>query len=508
MASSSLWQRFQRYFLEYRELGFSLDISRMKFPGIMFDEMRPQIEQAFAAMGQLEAGAIANPTEKRMVGHYWLRNPALAPTPTIRAEIEDTIQHIKRFAEDVHSGKITAENGRRFDRVLHIGIGGSALGPQFVSDALGSAQNRMNIFFFDNTDPEGFDRVFERIGDGLPRTLVVVVSKSGGTKETRNGMVEADAKFAAKGLQFARHAVAVTGVGSELDKDAQANGWLARFSMPDWIGGRTSVMSAVGLLPMALEGFDIDGFLAGAAGMDERTRMPEVAQNAAMLLALMWYYAGNGKGEKDMVVLPYKDRLALFTKYLQQLVMESLGKEKNLTGKIVHQGIAVYGNKGSTDQHSYVQQLRDGVLNFFVTFVEVRNDRRGARVEVEDGITSGDYLGGFLRGTRSAFYIGALIALYERAVGFYGSLVNINAYDQPGVEAGKKAASNLLQLQMQVREELSDEGKTAEEIARSVDADPEDVFHLLRHLASNDARIKVAAGDEAADDRFSLGESE
>src|SRR5215471_20480529 len=114
MAFSSLWQRFQRYFLEYRDLGFSLDISRMKFPDDLFEKMRPQIEQAFAAMQQLEAGAIANPTEKRMVGHYWLRNPALAPTPAIRAEIEDTIHDIKRFAEDVHSGKISAENGQRF----------------------------------------------------------------------------------------------------------------------------------------------------------------------------------------------------------------------------------------------------------------------------------------------------------------------------------------------------------------------------------------------------------
>ena len=525
MASSSLWQRFQRYFLEYRELGFSLDISRMKFPDDLFEKMQPQIEQAFAAMRELEAGAIANPTEKRMVGHYWLRNPALAPTPEIRSEIEDTIRRIKAFAKDVHAGKIIAENGKRFEHILHIGIGGSALGPQFVSAALGSPDDAMDIFFFDNTDPEGFDRVFDRIGAGLPQTLVIVVSKSGGTRETRNGMLEAEAKFAAKGLRFARHAVAVTGVGSELDKHAEANGWLARFPMFDWIGGRTSVMSAVGLLPMALQGFDIDAFLAGAAVTDEHTRVRDVTQNAAMLLALMWYYAGNGKGEKDMVVLPYKDRLALFTKYLQQLVMESLGKEKNLAGEVVHQGIAVYGNKGSTDQHSYVQQLRDGVLNFFVTFVEVRNDRRGSRFEVEDGITSGDYLQGFLRGTRSAlyekgresitmsipevnaFYIGALIALYERAVGFYGSLVNINAYDQPGVEAGKKAASKLLQLQKRVREELSSEGKTAEEIARSVDADPEDVFHLLRHLASNDAWIKDAAGDEAADDRFSLGES-
>jgi glucose-6-phosphate isomerase len=293
--------------------------------------------------------------------------------------------------------------------------------------------------------------------------------------------------------------------------------------MYDWIGGRTSVMSAVGLLPMALEGFDIDNFLAGAAAMDERTRAPHVMQNAAMLLALMWYHAGNGKGEKDMVILPYKDRLALFSKYLQQLVMESLGKKKDLDGKVVHQGIAVYGNKGSTDQHAYVQQLRDGVLNFFVTFIEVEKDRQNPAVEVQDGITSGDYLHGFLRGTRTALYesgresitlsipkvdafnLGVLIALYERAVGFYGSLININAYDQPGVEAGKKAATKLLELQKQVCTRLSTgSGKTAEEIARSIDADPEDLFHLLRHLARNDPHVRITAGEGRMDDRFSL----
>ena len=539
MASSSLWQRFQRYFLDYRNLGFSLDISRMKFPEDFFERMQPKIEKAFAAMRELEAGAIANPTENRMVGHYWLRNPALAPTPELRAEIQGTIYRIKRFAENVHAGKITAENGKRFEHLLLIGIGGSALGPQLVADALGSAPDPMDIYFFDNTDPDGFDRVFDKIdppedefavaNNYLSQTLVVVVSKSGGTKETRNGMLQAEAKFKAKGFQFHRHAVAVTGVGSELDKYAEKNKWLARFPMHDWVGGRTSVMSAVGLLPMALEGFDIDSFLAGAAAMDARTRIPDTAQNAAMLLALAWYYAGNGKGEKDMVILPYKDRLALFSKYLQQLVMESLGKEKDLEGKIVHQGIAVYGNKGSTDQHSYVQQLRDGVLNFFVTFIEVQKDRpasAGQQLEVEDGITSGDYLQGSLRGTRSALYeggresitvsipdvnafnIGALIALYERAVGFYASLVNINAYDQPGVEAGKKAATRLLQLQKQVREKLTaGAGKTAEEIARSIDANPEDVFHVLRHLASNDSHIHIAPGEETVDEKFSLKNS-
>src|SRR6266581_1206749 len=523
MASSSLWQRFQRYLLCYRDLNFSLDISRMKFSEDFFERMQPKIETAFTAMRELEAGAIANPTENRMVGHYWLRNPLLAPSPELRAEIQDTIKRIKKFAEDVHAAKIAAENGQRFKHVLLIGIGGSALGPQLVAGALGSARDPMDIFFFDNTDPDGFDRVFERLDDLLPQTLVVVVSKSGGTKETRNGMLEAEARFKEKGLQFNKHAVAVTGVGSDLDQYAEKNRWLARFPMYDWIGGRTSVMSAVGLLPMALEGFDIDSFLAGAAAMDERTRIPDVTQNAAMLLALMWYYAGSGKGDKDMVIIPYKDRLALFAKYLQQLVMESLGKEKDLDGNIVHQGIAVYGNKGSTDQHAYVQQLRDGVLNFFVTFIEVHKDRRGKRFEVEDGITSGDYLQGFLRGTRSALYesgresitlgisevnafnLGALIGLYERAVGFYGSLVNINAYDQPGVEAGKKAATRLLQLQKQVIAKLIvGRGQTAEEIAHSIDADPEDVFHVLRHLASNDSQISVAPGEEPSEDRFSF----
>src|SRR3989475_11084485 len=525
MASSSLWQRFQQYLLRHDDLDFSIDISRVKFPDDFFDKMRPRIDKAFTAMRDLEAGGIANPDEKRMVGHYWLRNPALAPNAELRGEIKNINIRIKNFAADIHAGKIKGGRGQKFQQVLSIGIGGSALGPQFIADALGTAQDPTDIYFFDNTDPDGFDRVFDKIDNELGRTVVVVISKSGGTKETRNGMLEAEARFKAAGLDFAKHAVAITGVGSDLDKLAQKNGWLARFPMWDWVGGRTSVMSAVGLVPMALEGFDIDNFLAGAAAMDERTRINDFRQNAAMLLALMWFYAGNGRGEKDMVVLPYKDRLLLFSRYLQQLVMESVGKEKDLDGKTVNQGIAVYGNKGSTDQHAYVQQLRDGVLNFFVTFIEVNKDRRSPAIEIEDGITSGDYLHGFLRGTRSALYdsgresitisipeasafnIGALIALYERAVGFYGSLVNINAYDQPGVEAGKKAATRLLELQKQVRAKLTDgSGKTAEEIARSIDADPEDVFHVLRHLASNDPHMRVSQGDDPADDEFSCAE--
>src|SRR5258706_7551108 len=105
-----------------------------------------------------------------------------------------------------------------------------------------------------------------------------------------------------------------------------------------------------------------------------------------------------------MLVRPYKDRLELDSRYLQQLVMESLGKEKDLNGKVVHQGITVYGNKGSTDQHAYIQQLRDGLNNFFVVFIQVLRDRQGDSLEVDPKATSGDYLAGFLLGTRQALY--------------------------------------------------------------------------------------------------------
>jgi glucose-6-phosphate isomerase len=293
--------------------------------------------------------------------------------------------------------------------------------------------------------------------------------------------------------------------------------------MWDWVGGRTSVMSAVGTVPLALQGLNIPAFLEGAAQMDSWTREASAAKNPAMLLALMWHYAGAGRGQKDMVILPYKDRLVLFSKYLQQLVMESLGKELDLDGKKVNQGIAVYGNKGSTDQHAYVQQLRDGVHNFFVTFVEVRKDREGEVFEVEPETTTGDYLQGFLRGTRTALYesgresvtvslpavtpqaVGALIALYERAVGFYASLVNINAYHQPGVEAGKKAASAVLDLQHKVLAAIGVEAKTADAVASSISSDPEAVYHVLEHLVANHPEVRVVRGAGPAADLFALG---
>ncbi len=502
----SSWTRFKRYYHQNPELGIGLDISRIPFPDGYLDSMEAPMQAAFAAMASLEKGSIANPDEKRMVGHYWLRSPDLAPTPEIRSEIIGALAAVRAFASKVHRGEIHGPSGP-FRQVLVIGIGGSALGPQFVSHALGNpGRDRMGISFFDNTDPDGFDTVLASLAGRLHETLAIVISKSGGTVETRNGQLEAAAAFTAAGLSYPKHFVAVTGSGSALDKIATRDGWLARFPMWDWVGGRTSELSAVGLLPAALQGCDIAGLLAGAAAMDLATRRAVTAENPAALLALMWHFATDGRGSRDMVVLPYKDRLLLFSRYLQQLVMESLGKEHDLKGRTVNQGLSVYGNKGSTDQHAYVQQLRDGVNNFFVTFIEVLRDRAGPSLQVEPGVSSGDYLQGFFLGTRAALgdkdrwsvtltvpdvsarTVGMLIALYERVVGLYASLIGINAYHQPGVEAGKKAASAVIALRLRLAEALgAPPGSflTAEQIAARLGADPELVFKVLEHLAAN-----------------------
>jgi glucose-6-phosphate isomerase len=459
MSATEHWKRYQRYHCRVGTVGLALDVSRMRFDDEFLDRMAPAIGRAYDAMEALEKGATANPDENRMVGHYWLRAPELAPTPELTREIRDTLQAVQRFAAGVHDGSIKPPSAPKFTRVLSIGIGGSALGPEFVADALGDpAADVMAVHFLDNTDPDGFAREFARLKGALAETLCVVISKSGGTPETRNGMLAAAAAYKAAGLDFAKHAVAVTGTGSALDKTAESEGWLARFPMWDWVGGRTSELSAVGLLPAALQGLDVDAMLAGAAACDVATRERDTLKNPAAR-------------------------------------------------------ISVYGNKGSTDQHAYVQQLRDGVNNFFVTFIRVLEDG-GAALEVEPGVTPGDYLHGFLLGTREALYendresvtisvdradartVGALIALFERAVGFYATLVNINAYHQPGVEAGKKAAAAVLDLQRRAVAALSSSPQTAEQVAAAAGSPDaaEAVFQVLEHLAANGRARIVGRG--------------
>lgn len=508
-------KEYSKSLIRYLGLGFSLDTSMIRCGEEC--ENAQLVDKAVWDRKRLEAGEKVNMDELRMVGHYWLRNPSLAPNEEIRERILAPLQQLKKFAARVDGGELRAPAGEVFDTLLIIGIGGSALGPQFVTQAMQHEVKR-DTYFMDNTDPQGLNFLLEKIGEKLSSTLVVVISKSGRTVETRNAMLEVKARYEGQRREFGRHACAITGAGSDLDDYAIREGFLARFPMEDWVGGRTSITSVVGLVPMALQGIEVDRFLEGAAAMDARTRSDEVANNAAMQLALAWYHEGEGKGEKDMVVLPYKDSLSLISKYLQQLVMESLGKEKNIRGEVVHQGLSVYGNKGSTDQHAYIQQLRDGVKNCFATFIEVRKGR--GVVEVEPEITSAHFLQGFLRGTRKAlfasgrhsvtitieevdaFNVGMLIALFERSVSYYASFIEVNPYHQPGVEAGKLAAQEFIQLLIQVRQNLPEKGVTAQELSAQLEVEVEEVYHVLNHLESQEELV-VNRGTEPYLDCFS-----
>jgi glucose-6-phosphate isomerase len=479
-----------------------LDLSHAGVEDADLAALAPALDRALAAMRAIEAGGLANADEQRMVGHFWLRAPGLAPTPAIEDAIAGAIAAVEAFAQGVHAGRIAPPEGGAFTKVVLVGIGGSALGPMLLADVFGGVGAPMALHVLDNTDPEGIDLALERVGS-LQDALVVVISKSGGTPETRNGMLEVERACKQQALAFAPRAVAVTMAGSSLHRKAEAERWAAILPLWDWVGGRTSITATVGLLPGALLGMDVRAFLAGAAAMDDATRRADLRRNPAAMLAAFWHHQGQGRGERAMVVLPYKDRLLLLSRYLQQLVMESLGKERDRQGKVCNQGIAVYGNKGSTDQHAYVQQLRDGRHDFFALFVRVLRDRAAGCFEVEDGITSGDYLDGFWQGTRAALHdngrasvtiaidalderaLGAIVALFERAVAIYAELVDVNAFHQPGVEAGKKAAARVLDLQKRLSAALGEAPATVREVAARVGADPADCWPILQHLAAN-----------------------
>lgn len=472
----------------FKAAGLEIDLRRLDLPDNLNTLHGPLLDRAVAQLHEIESGEPINTDENRPVGHYWLRNPELAPADE-SASIRKSWQCLEQFAVEHFSGA-----SQRFDAVLWVGIGGSSLGPQMIHQALRGDGPRPKMFFFDNTDPAGFRRTLGEISNcgGPAKTLVVIVSKSGGTKETANGMLAAQQAFAAAGLPFESHAVAVTVKGSQLYRAAVS--WLETFEIWDWVGGRTSIFSAVGLLPTIVDGLPWRELLDGARAMDDCTRDRSLSENAALSLALAWHHLVGTRGLRNMAVIPYCDQLELMARYLQQLVMESLGKSR--------QGITVYGNKGSTDQHSFVQQLREGIPDFFVNFIRVIKPGV-ADFDVGSGRTAGDYLAAFQEGTARAladagrpslritmesvtpFSLGALVALYERTVGFYAALIGVNAYFQPGVEAGKRAADMILRVQDALLDRLS-RCKTRQsvgELAKAVGSDIELVYDILTRLA-------------------------
>ncbi|MCP3968398.1 MAG: glucose-6-phosphate isomerase [Lentisphaerae bacterium] len=485
-------ERNHKYTLVDGDTGFSLSFAGMKFEDSDLEKIAPQFQRAKQQMTELEAGAVKNPDENRKVTHF---------SDRIKYPESELFKSVEDFAEAVRSAKVEGEEGK-FESAVINGIGGSALGPQLMQFAInGPYWNELTeqlrsdnpkIYFLDNTDPAGFADVAEVIDPAT--TLVVTISKSGGTQETRNNMIAFENLYAETGLDFSKHAAAITMKDSLLWKHAEENKWLKVFEMAESIGGRTSETSIVGHLPAALAGIDFKAFLEGACRMDEWTRCDDVLKNPAYMLAAMWYIAGEGKGNRNMVIVPYADRLVLLSRYFQQLVMESLGKELDLDGKVVHQGLNVFGNKGGTDAHAFIQQLNDGRDDFFITFIEVLQD--DVILPIDESSSMGTFLHGFKEGLSAALRgkgrqvidikideinecnLGMIIALYERAVAVYAEFININAFHQPGVQAYKLAAKGILDLRGKMLEKVMEMGAftgTAGELASEIDMSDDEV---------------------------------
>jgi len=494
------WDKFCNYLWFDKKLNIWLDISKINFTNKEIKNLEDKFIDVFSSIKELENGAISNIDENRQVGHYWLRNPSISPSSKIGEEISADINEISEFGKQILNGNIKNKNNQNYTDVLWIGIGGSGLGPLLITESLQKCSKGLNFSYIDNVDPFLISEKLEELSEKLSTTLLVVVSKSGGTPEPRIAMEIIKSHCENNFLEWNSNAIAITMKDSKLFKKANSESWLKIFNLQDWVGGRTSITSSVGLLPLALINENIFEFIRGASLMDEATRTSDFKNNPAALLSSAWYLTGDGSGKRDMVVLPYRDRLQVFSKYLQQLVMESLGKKFNRNGEVVNQGISVFGNKGSTDQHAYVQQLRDGIDNFFCIFIELL-DSPSTNI-FDDKENPKEYLSGFLQGTRSAlssenrqsititleklncFSLGALIALFERAVSFYAELVNINAYDQPGVEAGKKAAANIIEYQQKVSNLLDKGGEySINELSSLIDNSvSEPIFFIIREM--------------------------
>jgi glucose-6-phosphate isomerase len=382
-------------------------------------------------------GEPINSTENRAAWHTALRAGSTSP-----AEVLQTLRRMKEMA-----GKIRSE--KKIKRVVNLGTGGSDLGPRLLADALGDGA--LDVRFAANVDPKDLERALE--GAEPASTLFIVASKTFTTQET---MSNAMAAKAWGGKLF--YAVTAN------NKEAVSFGATEVLPMWDWVGGRFSVWSAVGLAAAIAMGFEnFESFLSGGREIDEHFVQTPAERNIPVLMALLGVWNANFLGAATHAVLPYSNALRLLPAYLQQLEMESNGKRIDRQGREVQYATApvLWGAEGTVSQHSFHQLLHQGTQIIPVDFVVANQDAvldANARAQA-DALAFGTSDPALTRhkqypGNRpssmlflekmDARNLGRLIALYEHKVFVQGVIWNINSFDQWGVELGKQLASKLL----------------------------------------------------------------
>jgi glucose-6-phosphate isomerase len=436
-----------------------------------------ELVKQFQAMRR---GAVINrvegyESENRQVLHTACRDifidqPA-APAATGQARVE--LEKLRAFLYELETGAVLTAAGEPFHTIVHIGIGGSDLGPRSIYESLQafSRQGR-KVFFISNVDPDDAARVMDQTD--LSHTLINIVSKSGTTLETLTNEQLVIERLRTAGLDPARHCIAVTGQGSPMDNPEK---YLRSFYMYDYIGGRYSSTSMVGAVSLGFcLGYDqfID-FLRGAAEVDVEAEQPDIRKNLPLLLALLGIWNHNFLGAASLAVLPYSQALHRFPAHLQQCDMESNGKSIHRDGSPVRHttGPVIWGEPGTNGQHAFYQLLHQGTEIVPVEFIGFTESQYGKDSIVAGTSSQQKLLANLLAqslalaagqshsnpnkvfpGNRPSCLLladrltpktmGALLAIYEAKIAFQGFCWGINSFDQEGVQLGKVLATRIL----------------------------------------------------------------
>lgn len=436
-------------------------------------------------------GDVINETEGRAVLHTALREKESSSVyvdgKNIIPEIYEVKQKIKQFSEAIISGDKKGHTGKAFTDVVNIGIGGSDLGPAMVTEALLHYKNHLNVHFVSNVDGDHVQEVIKKLNPET--TLFVIVSKTFTTQETLTNAMTLRKWFLRHATEdaVAKHFVAVSTNLEKIKEFGIAEDNV--FPMWNWVGGRFSLWSAVGLSISLATGYEnFDKLLAGANDMDEHFKNAEFDQNIPVVLALLSIWYNNFYGAESEAIIPYTQYLHLFSTYLQQGIMESNGKSVDRKGNRVNYqtGTLIWGEPGTNSQHAFFQLIHQGtklipadfigyvhslnnnedhheklMANFFAqteallngkTKEEVIAELSAARMEASQlqkllpyKIFEGNKpTNTILIDTLTPESLGALIALYEHKIFVQGIIWNIFSYDQWGVELGKQLATKIL----------------------------------------------------------------
>jgi glucose-6-phosphate isomerase len=436
-------------------------------------------------------GQAINQTENRAVLHTALRSPEkatfLVDGKNVMPEVYEVKNKIKTFTNEVISGQRKGFTGKPFTDIVNIGIGGSDLGPAMVVEALQFYKNHLNVHFVSNVDGDHVNEVIKKINPET--TLFVIVSKTFTTQETLTNSETIKEWFLKSGQQedIAKHFVAVsTNIQKVTEFGIDSNNI---FPMWDWVGGRFSLWSAVGLSISLAVGFDnFDHLLKGANKMDNHFKSESFDQNIPVILALLSVWYNNFFGAESEALIPYTQYLQKLAPYLQQGIMESNGKSVGRDGKIVNYqtGTIIWGEPGTNSQHAFFQLIHQGtkliptdfigfvkplygdkdhhdklMSNFFAQTEALLNGKTQQQVQAEfdkQGVATekAAYLLPFkvfagnkptntlLINQLTPESLGSLIALYEHKIFVQGIIWNIFSYDQWGVELGKQLANSIL----------------------------------------------------------------